>query len=65
MRPFFGRIGLFTLHFGKLTNPMFLARDAKQQGTKRKSGYALPGEESHNALAHLSASHLPCKIKAL
>jgi|SRR5215217_3893137 len=61
IRPLFRGIRLFTLHVRDLTKRMFLAGYAKQQRTERKRDDALPGEKSHIALAHLSASDPACK----
>ena len=64
IRPFFCWIGLLTLHFGHLTNRMFLARRGEQGHRKENSEDALANERTHNALAQLSVSRRPCKAKA-
>jgi hypothetical protein len=64
LRPFLCRVRLFTLHVGHLTERMFLARYAKEQRTERKRDDTLPGEKSHNAPPHLSASRRTRKVKA-
>ena len=57
------RIGLFALNFRHLAERMFFARYAKQQHAERNSSNAVAEEESHNALAQLSASAWARKIK--
>jgi len=54
---------LLALNFRHLTERMFFARYAKQQHPESNSSNAVAEENSHNALAQLSASAWARKIK--